>query len=89
MAGTTHFPRMKYNVERGLRELVAPRYRLPKKQKLEVFEAFAYKCGYCGLPGNEENRGLVLDHHIPVTEFGELVLGNAICACQRCNAAQA
>jgi len=42
-------------------------------------------CIFCGSEGTAANRGIVPDHLIPVTQFGELVLGNTVPACQTCN----
>lgn len=85
MPGTKHFGRMQYNVARGLREIVAPRQTMPNAQWRRVLEEFGGICIFCGSPGTAENRGIVPDHLIPVTQFGELVLGNTVPACQTCN----
>lgn len=85
MPGTKHFGRMQYNVSRGLREIVAPRQTMPKAQWQRVLEEFGGLCIFCGSPGTAENRGIVPDHLIPVTRFGELVMGNTVPACQKCN----
>lgn len=85
MPGTKHFTRMQYNVSRGLREIVAPRQTMSKAQWARVLEEFGGLCIFCGSPGTAENRGIVPDHLIPVTRFGELVLGNTVPACQTCN----
>lgn len=50
-----------------------------------VLEEFSAICIFCGSEGTAENRGIVPDHLIPVTQFGELVLGNTVPACQTCN----
>lgn len=85
MPGTKHFGRMQYNVARGLREIVAPRQTLSKPQWERVLHEFGGLCIFCGSPGTAENRGIVPDHLIPVTQFGELVPGNSVPACQSCN----
>ncbi len=85
MPGTKHFTRMHYNVSRGLREIVAPNQTMPKAQWKRVLDEFGGLCVFCGSPGTAENRGIVPDHLIPVTHFGELVLGNTVPACQSCN----
>jgi hypothetical protein len=85
MVGTSHFSRMLYNFERGLREIVSPRQTLSKRVWATVVEEFGGVCVYCGQAGTEANRGIVPDHVVPVTAFGELVLGNVVPACQRCN----
>lgn len=85
MPGTKHFGRMQYNVARGLREIVAPRQTMPTAQWKSVLEEFDGLCVFCGSAGTAENRGIVPDHLIPVTRFGELVLGNTVPACQTCN----
>lgn len=85
MPGTKHFSRMKYNVARGLREIVAPRQTMPKAQWEQVKAEFGGHCIFCGQTGTKENRGIVPDHLIPVTRFGELVVGNTVPACQTCN----
>jgi hypothetical protein len=85
MPGTKHFGRMQYNVSRGLREIVAPRQTMSKIQWRSVLEEFGGICIFCGAAGTAENRGFVPDHLVPVTRFGELVLGNTVPACQACN----
>ena len=85
MPGTKHFTRMQYNVSRGLREIIAPRQTMSKADWSRVLEEFNAICIFCGSEGTAENRGIVPDHLIPVTQFGELVLGNTVPACQTCN----
>ena len=85
MAGTKHFTRMQYHVTRGLREIVAPRQTMPKAQWERIKQEFGGRCVFCGETSTKENRGIVPDHLIPVTQFGELVIGNTIPACQTCN----
>ncbi|WP_159985210.1 HNH endonuclease [Pseudomonas sp. Irchel 3E13] len=76
---------MNYNVRRGLREIVASSHRLNKADWISILEEFDGRCSYCGSEASAENRGIVADHLIPVTEFGELVAGNTVPACQTCN----
>jgi hypothetical protein len=76
---------MQYNVSRGLREIVAPKQTMPKAQWKRVLDEFGGLCVFCDSPGTAKNRGIVPDHLIPVTRFGELVLGNTVPACQTCN----
>lgn len=85
MPGTKHFTRMQYNVSRGLREIIAPRQTMSKADWKRVLEDFDAVCVFCGSEGTLGNRGIVPDHLIPVTQFGELVLGNTVPACQSCN----
>jgi hypothetical protein len=85
MPGTTHFGRMQYNVARGLREIVAPRQTISSATWQSVLDDFGGLCIFCGEAGTTENRGIVPDHLVPVTKFGELVLGNTVPACQTCN----
>lgn len=85
MPGTSHFTRMHYNVARGLREIVAPRQTMRKAQWEQIKQDFGAHCIFCGQAGTKENRGIVPDHLIPVTRFGELVIGNTVPACQTCN----
>ena len=85
MSGTKHFTRMQYNVSRGLREIIAPRQTMSKADWKRVLEEFNAICVFCGSEETAENRGIVPDHLIPVTQFGELVLGNTVPACQTCN----
>jgi len=85
MAGTKHFTRMHYHVSRGLREIIAPRQTMPKKEWEEINSSFGNKCSYCGDGPTKENRGIVADHVVPATDFGEFVKGNIIPACQTCN----
>ena len=76
---------MQYNVSRGLREIVAPRQTMPTAQWQRVKDEFGGLCVFCGSGTTKENRGIVPDHLIPVTRFGELVIGNTVPACQTCN----
>lgn len=85
MPGTKHFGRMQYNVSRGLREIVAPRQSMSQKHWDQVLAEFGGLCIFCGSEGTRENRGIIPDHLIPVTRYGELVLGNTVPACQTCN----
>lgn len=85
MAGTKHFTRMNYHVSRGLREIIAPIQTIPDKEWSNLKERFNSCCAYCGELASAENRGIVADHIIPVTDYGELVLGNIIPVCQSCN----
>ncbi|WP_146002096.1 HNH endonuclease [Cupriavidus pauculus] len=76
---------MQYNVARGLREIVAPRQTTPSGEWARIKAEFGH-CGvYCGSAASDSNRGVVPDHLIPVTQFGELVAGNTVPACQTCN----
>ena len=85
MKGTQHFIRMNYNVRRGLREIVAPSHRLPKTEWATILKNFSHRCAYCGNVASAANRGIVPDHLIAVADFGELVAGNTVPACQTCN----
>lgn len=85
MAGTSHFPRLNYHVRRGLCEIVAPTHRMTDKEWIEILDEFGQACAYCGEGASAANRGIVADHLIPVKEYGELVAGNTIPACQTCN----
>lgn len=85
MPGTKHFSRMQYNVARGLREIVAPRQTMGRVQWEQIREEFGGRCIFCGQSSTKDNRGIVPDHLIPVTRFGELVVGNTVPACQTCN----
>lgn len=85
MKGTQHFSRMNYNVRRGLREIVAPDHRVSKQEWALVLAEFDSTCAYCGTTATAENRGIVPDHLVAVTDFGELVPGNIVPACQTCN----
>jgi hypothetical protein len=85
MAGTQHFHRIRYNVRRGLREIIASRQTLPETEWAAILHVFQSECAYCGQPGTFENRGIVADHLVPAHQFGELVGGNVLPACQHCN----
>ena len=85
MAGTKHFTRMHYHVSRGLREIIAPRQTMPKNEWEQIKLTFENKCSYCGQGPTKNNRGIVADHVVPATDFGEFVIGNVIPACQTCN----
>lgn len=85
MKGTQHFSRMNYHVRRGMREIVAPTHRIQKTVWAEILKEFSHRCAYCCCEASADNRGIVPDHLVAVTEFGELVSGNTIPACQSCN----
>lgn len=85
MKGTRHFPRLAYNAARGLREIVAPVQTMPDAVWDGILQEFEGRCVYCGQGPTKENRGIVPDHLVPVTQFGELVIGNTVPACQTCN----
>lgn len=76
---------MQYNVARGLQEVVAPRQTMSKAHWQSVRSDFGDLCIFCGSEGTARNRGIVPDHLVPVTRFGELVLGNTVPASQTCN----
>ena len=76
---------MQYHVLRGLREIVAPNQRITKDQWKEIKKELGCRCIFCGQLGTKKNRGIIPDHLIPVIRFGELVIGNAVPACQKCN----
>ena len=85
MKGTQHFGRMNYNVRRGLREIVAPSHKMAMSEWEEILQEFSHQCAYCGGTASAANRGIVPDHLVAVTEYGELVPGNTVPACQTCN----
>jgi len=85
MKGTKHFPRLNYNVSRGLREIVAPIQTMSDRDWDTLLQEFDIRCAFCGEGATRENRGIVPDHLVPVTDHGELVLGNVVPACQTCN----
>lgn len=85
MKGTQYFSRLNYNVQRGLREIVAPAHRISDQDWARVLCEFDSTCAYCGAISSAENRGIVPDHLVAVTDFGELVSGNIVPACQTCN----
>ncbi len=85
MKGTRHFPRLAYNAARGLREIVAPVQTMPGAVWDGILQEFEGRCVYCGQGPTKENRGIVPDHVVPATQFGELVIGNVVPACQTCN----
>lgn len=68
-----------------MREIVASSHRMTKLEWASTLEEFDGRCAYCGEVSTASNRGIVGDHLIPVTEFGELVVGNTVPACQTCN----
>lgn len=76
---------MNYNVLRALREIVASSHLMTKKEWADTLQEFDGRCAYCGSLPTAANRGIVADHLIPVTEYGELVVGNTVPACQTCN----
>ncbi len=86
--GTRHFPRLAYNAARGLREIVAPVQTMPGEVWDAILQEFQGRCVYCGQGPTKENRGIVPDHVVPATDFGELVIGNTVPACQTCNDAR-
>ncbi len=49
---------------------------------LGVLDRFDHRCAYCGDPWQE------IDHIIPVSKGGGLVIGNVVPACKSCNVAK-
>jgi len=58
---------------------------MPRKEWEDLKSRFDGRCAYCDEFPAQENRGIVPDHLIPIEQYGELVLGNTVPACQRCN----
>ncbi|MCA8116046.1 HNH endonuclease [Burkholderia cepacia] len=58
---------------------------MPQKEWERIKAEFENVCVYCECASSQENRGIVPDHLVPVTQFGELVVGNTVPACQTCN----
>lgn len=85
MAGTKHFSRMNYYVQRGMRELLSPR-TLSESEWEEIKRFFGNLCSFCGCEDTGNPRtGLVPDHLIPAVEHGENCAGNIVPSCQDCN----
>ena len=85
MAGTNHFSRMNYHVQRGMRELLSPR-TLSNTEWEEIKSYFGNLCAFCGCEDNGNPRtGIVPDHLIPAVEHGEYCIGNIVPSCQNCN----
>ena len=76
---------MNYNVQRGLREIVAPSHRMPEHQWASLLDEFSHRCAYCDNTASAANRGIAPDHLVAATDYGELVVGNTVPACQTCN----
>ena len=82
---TSYFARMNYQVQRGLRELLS-RSSISKQQWDTILDFFDHHCAFCGKAHTGNKRtGIVPDHLIPASKYGELCLGNVAPACHDCN----
>lgn len=82
---TSMFTRMNYQVERGMNELLSTR-NFTKDDWSTVLEFFDFKCCFCGNGDTGNKRtGIIPDHLIPASEYGELCLGNVVPSCHSCN----
>lgn len=85
MAGTKHFSRMNYHVQRGMRELLSHR-TMSKDEWNQIRKFFRNMCAFCGCEDTGNPRtGIVPDHLIPAVEHGENCIGNIVPSCQDCN----
>ena len=82
---TRYFSRMNYQVQRGLREILNERFISTEEWNL-ILDFFNHRCAFCGAEHTGNNRtGIVPDHLIPASKYGELCLGNTVPVCQDCN----
>jgi len=82
--GTRFTPsRVKQAFERTMRDkyLVS---RMPIEEWERILKDFNYCCAYCGTKESRNSR-LIPDHLIPQSRNGDLVSGNCVPACGRCN----
>jgi len=85
MPGIKMFPRMNYQVTRGLRELFTINDLTDSQWEL-IKKEFNYQCVYCGNDDTGNPRtGIIPDHLISSAENGDFTLGNVVPACQACN----
>ena len=85
LSKTRYFSRMNYQVQRGLREILNERFISIQEWRV-ILEFFDSRCAFCGTKHTGNNRtGIVPDHLIPASQFGELCIGNTVPACQDCN----
>jgi len=79
---------MNYQVQRGMSEIVTT-HDLGDEQWRIVLTFFKNVCAFCGCEDTGNSRtGLIPDHLVPASQFGDMVLGNAVPACQDCNDAR-
>ena len=66
---------------------VAPIHTLFKQRFFDLFSSACFKCGLFVDPAipYETRRVLCMDHHIPMALGGNLVPGNIVSLCRRCN----
>jgi hypothetical protein len=82
---TRHFSRMNYHVQRGFREILNERY-INALEWQTILGFFDNRCAFCGATHSGNSRtGIIPDHLIPASAFGELCIGNTVPACQDCN----
>ncbi len=82
---TRYFSRMNYQVQRGLREILNERFVSTEEWRL-ILDFFRDRCAFCGKEHTGSNRtGIIPDHLIPASQYGELCLGNTVPSCQDCN----
>jgi len=85
MAGTKHFSRMNYHVQRGMRELLSHR-TLSNSEWGEIKLFFGSLCAFCGCEDTGNPRtGIIPDHLIPAVDHGEICIGNIVPSCHDCN----
>jgi hypothetical protein len=85
LSRTRYFSRMNYQVQRGLREILNERFISIEEWRI-ILDFFDRRCAFCGREHTGNNRtGIVPDHLIPASKFGELCIGNTVPACQDCN----
>lgn len=58
---------------------------MPHPLHEQVRQAFAFRCGYCGVNEAEAGCEFTVDHYQPRAAGGNDDLGNLIYACHRCN----
>ena len=82
---TSMFSRMNYQVERGMNELLSQR-SLSKDQWETILNFFNNRRAFCGAEHTGNKRtGIIPDHLVPASQFGEMCIGNIVPACHTCN----
>ena len=59
------------------------RKKLTKEERIEIYNRFDGRCGYCGEKINIKN--MQVDHIVALRVGGTDTLDNMICACRSCN----
>lgn len=58
-------------------------YQITKEEWILIMESCEWKCFYCNIDLNSENRSI--DHWVPLSRGGDHDIHNLVAACKSCN----